>query len=170
MASSSFRKPEPLHASHPVEGFDCGVPELNNYLRKHALVSQNSRVSRTYVCCREDGQIVGYYSLAFQSISCLDAPGRMKKGMPRHDIPAILLARLAVDLTAQGIGLGSELIRDAFLRAISAAEIAGCRALIVDAKDEDIAAYYQKLGFERFASNPLRLFLLMKDIEKSLQS
>ena len=170
MASFSFRRPEPLQANHSIEGFDCGVPELNNYLRKHALVSQNSRASRTYVCCREDGQLVGYYSLAFQSIPSLEAPGRMKKGMPRNDIPAILLARLAVDTTVQGIGLGRELIRDAFVRAISAAEIAGCRALIVDAKDEEVAAYYQKLGFETFASNPLRLFLLMKDIEKSLQA
>lgn len=92
----------------------------------------------------------------------------MKKGMPRHAIPAILLARLAVDQKYQGFGLGKELIRDAFLRAMSAADIAGCRAFLVDAKDEDVAQFYESLGFERFESNALRLFLLMKDIERTL--
>lgn len=169
MADAIYLRPELLTNSHSCDDFDSGSVTLNEFLKKHALPAQKSRASRTYVCCDAIGEVAGYYSLAYQSIAPRLAAARLKKGMPRHEIPVILLARLAVDIRSQGRGLGRELIRDAFLRAVSASDIAGCRALVVDAKDESAASFYERLGLERFESNPLRLFLLIKGIEKALR-
>ena len=82
-------------------------------------------------------------------------------------VPVILLARLAVDVAEQGSGLGAGLLKDALLRAVQAADIIGCRAVMVQAKD-DKAAFYQSFGFKSSWGDPFRLFLLMKDIKASL--
>jgi GNAT superfamily N-acetyltransferase len=86
------------------------------------------------------------------------------KGLGGYPVPVILLARLAVDRTEQGKGLGAALLKDAILRAASAADIVGCRALLVHAKDKQAQAFYQRFGFEPSPVNELHLFLLMKDI------
>src|SRR5262249_7692133 len=88
---------------------------------------------------------------------------RVIKGLARHPVPVMLLARLAVDRRFQGRHLGSELLRDALLRTLAAADIAGLRAIVVDAKDERARRFYQGYGFEPFLGDPLRLALLIKD-------
>lgn len=92
----------------------------------------------------------------------------MTKGLGRHPVPVILLARLAVDKRFKGQGVGTELRRDALLRTLSAAEIAGLRAIVVDANDDAARMFYERLGFEAFRDDPLRLFLILKDVRAQL--
>ena len=159
--------PVPLEAQHHVADFDCGVPALNTYLQKYALQNQRSRSARTYVVTRGE-YVVGYYTLAAASARREETPARVAKGLAAHPVPVILLARLAVDTTAKGKGLGAGLLKDALLRAAAAADIIGCRAVMVHAKDEGAKAFYLRFGFEPSPSDPFRLFLLMKDIRASL--
>ena len=158
-----LRSPVPLAASHVLAAFDCGVSALNDYLKKYALTNHQNQSARTYVACRGD-TVVGYYTLAAGSMRPEEAPPRIAKGLARHPIPIILLARLAVDRQEQGQGLGAGLLKDALLRAAQAAEIIGCRAVLVHAKDEAAKQFYQRFGFEPSPFDELHLYLLMKDI------
>lgn len=148
--------------------FDCGVPALNDYLKKYALQNQNKHAARTYVATRGN-RIVGYYSLAYGSVSLEEAPQRVSSGLPRHPIPVILLARLAVDSSEQRLGLGAALLKDALLRTIQAAEIAGLRAMLVHAKDDSAKRFYEKFGFESSPIDAYHLFLRVSDILASLR-
>ena len=93
-----------------------------------------------------------------------EAPERLKKGIPRHPVPVIILARLAVDTSWHGKGLGAALVADAMRRVLQASDIAGVRAMLVHAKDEAARNFYQHLGFEPFQDNSLTLYRLLKDI------
>jgi GNAT superfamily N-acetyltransferase len=123
-----------LEKSHDVSRFDCGATPLNDYLQKHAWHNQQNRSARTYVVLRDD-RVIGYYSLAAASVQREEATARVAKGLARHPIPVILLARLAVDGSEKGKGLGTALLKDAVLRSLQAADIIGCRAVLVHAKD-----------------------------------
>ena len=92
-------------------------------------------------------RVVGFYTLAAASVSREEVPSRVAKGMARHPVPVILLARLAVDRTEQGKGLGAGLLKDALLRAVQAADVIGCRAILVHAKDESRQAVLRTLRF-----------------------
>jgi ribosomal protein S18 acetylase RimI-like enzyme len=155
-----------LEKSHNASGFDCGAPSLNDYLQKHAWQNQQNRSARTYVVQRAN-RVVGYYSLAAASVQHDEATPRLAKGLARHPIPVVLLARLAVDQTEQGQGLGTALLKDACLRSLQAADIIGCRAMLVHAKDQPAQALYRKFGFESSPIDEFHLFLLMKDIKAS---
>jgi predicted N-acetyltransferase YhbS len=159
----------PLDARHDVSGFDCGVPALNNYLKKFALQNQQSQSARTYVATRQDS-VVAYYTLAAGAVRREETPARVAKGQAAHPVPIILLARLAVGAREKGKGIGAGLLADALLRAVQAAAIVGCRAVMVHAKDEAAKTFYQRFGFESSPQNPLHLFLLMKDIRASLST
>jgi predicted N-acetyltransferase YhbS len=163
----ALNDPVPLEERHDVSAFDCGVPALNNYLIKFALQNQRSQSARTYVATRGDS-VVGYYTLAAAAARREETPARVAKGLAAHPVPVILLARLAVVGSEKGKGLGKGLLKDALLRAAQAADIVGCRAVMVHAKDEAAMAFYQRFGFEQSPSDPFRLFLLMKDIKASL--
>ena len=143
------------------------MPSLNDYLKKYALQNQKKYAARTYVATRGN-RIVGYYSLAHGSVSLEEAPQSVKSGLPRHPIPVILLARLAVDSTEQGGGLGAALLKDALRRTIQAAEIAGLRAMLVHAKDDSAKRFYEKFGFEPSPIDAYHLFLSLSDILSSL--
>jgi predicted N-acetyltransferase YhbS len=162
-----LNSPVPLDATHDVSAFDCGVPALNNYLRKFALQNQRGQSARTYVATRGEC-VVGYYTLAAASARREETPARVAKGLAAHPVPVILLARLAVDSGEKGKGLGAGLLKDALLRAVQAADIVGCRAVMVHAKDEGARRFYERFGFEPSPADPLRLFLLMKDIKATL--
>lgn len=160
-------KPTLLEAWHGLSAFDCGVPALNNYLKKFALENQRSQSARTYVALRGEC-VVGYYTLAAASVRREETPARIAKGLAAHPVPVILLARLAVDDRERGKGLGAGLLKDALLRVVAAADIIGCRAVMVHAKDDAAGAFYRRFGFEPAPADPFRLFLLMKDIKASL--
>jgi predicted N-acetyltransferase YhbS len=162
-----LNSPVLLDATHDLSAFDCGVPALNAYLKQFAFQSLRSQSARTYVATR-GASVVGYYTLAAASARREETPARVAKGLAAHPVPVILLARLAVDGTEKGKGLGAGLLKDALLRAVQAADIVGCRAVMVHAKDDGAKVFYQRFGFEASPTDPFRLFLLMKDVKASL--
>lgn len=156
---------EKLRPDHVVASFDCGQGELNRFLSRFALVNQLAGAAQTYVATSGD-TILGYYSLAVGEIAYDDAPGRLSKGLARHPVPIMLLARLAVSVGSQGQGLGAGLLKDAMLRTLQAADIAGIRALVVHAKDENARGFYEHFGFNSSPTDALHLFLLIKDLRR----
>lgn len=165
--NQSFTAVRKLDAFHEVDAFDCGKEPLNRFLQRHALVDQKAGSAQTYVVCREQ-RVAGYYSLAVGAVEHADALGRVGKGLVRHPIPVMLLARLAIDRAEQGKGLGKALLKEALLRTAQAAEIAGIRALLVHAKDDEARAWYEQFDFEPSPTDPYHLFLLMKDLRTLL--
>lgn len=159
----SARRIEKLTRLHAVERFDCGQPALNRFLTRHALQSQQAGASQSYVGLSEE-VVIGYYTLAFGAVEHADAPGRIAKGLARHSIPLMVLARLAVASDWQGRGVGAALLRDAVLRTLQAADIAGLRALAVHAKDDAARAFYQRFGFVPSPTDPFHLLALLKDL------
>lgn len=164
MSSPAYEPVRKLAGAHAVESFDCGQPALNQFLQRFALVNQKSNSAQTYVCC-QTGVVVGFYSLAVGSVEPATAAPRVTKGIPQHPVPVMILARLAVDREHQGVGLGKALLKDALKRTAQAADIAGIRALLVHAKDDNARQWYLNWEFEPSASAPFHLFLLMKDIK-----
>lgn len=167
MSEPKIEAPIALAKPHQLDRFDCGVASLNVYLSRFARINHQSGSARTYVACR-GRTVVGYYSLAFGSVEVKSATQRVAKGLSQHPIPIMLLARLAVDVSAQGCGVGKALLKDALLRTLQASEIGGLRAMLVHAKDRQARAFYEKFGFESSPTNGLHLMLLLKDIRKSL--
>jgi GNAT superfamily N-acetyltransferase len=160
-----IRQIEKLRREHAVEAFDCGHAELNRFLKQHALQNQGSGGSQTYVGL-VNSTVVGYYALVVGSVEQEEAPARVKKGLAKHVIPIMLLARLAVDRHWQKRGVGAALLKDAVLRTLQAAEIAGIRALVVHAKDDVAKGFYQRFDFVASPSDPLHLFVLLKDLRQ----
>ena len=149
--------PEPIASHHALAGFDSGQPTLDNWLIARALRNERDGASRTYVVC-EDGAVVAYYCLAAGSVQHRDVPGRVRRNMS-DPIPVMLMGRLAVAGSHQGRGIARGLVRDAVLRTLKAAEIAGIRALLVHVLDEDAATFYRHLGFLESPVDPLVLTL-----------
>jgi GNAT superfamily N-acetyltransferase len=164
---NATRSIEKLRREHFVDTFDCGQEDLNVWLRRHALQNQGAGATQTYAGL-VGGVVIGYYSLAVGQIEYCDAPERLQKGLARHPVPIMLLARLAVDRGWQRKGVGRALLRDAVLRTLQAADIAGIRALAVHAKDENARRYYEQFDFVPSAADPLHLLVLLKDIRKRL--
>ena len=162
-----FSPPELLAATHDTQAFDCGADALNQFLQRYALANQTNGSARTFVTVAE-GQVFGYYSLAAVSVEHGAVPARVSKGLARHPIPMLLLARLAVDVRAQGQGVGRSLLQSALLKYLQACEVIGCRALMVHAKDEAAVRFYQGYGFEPSPIDSTHLYLLTKDIRKTL--
>ena len=162
-------KVETISESHDLSGFDCGThPSLNDWLRRFALTNQKNESARTYVVHR-NGSVVGYYSISAGSVTVGESSARMAKGLARHPIPVILLARLAVDKREAGKGLGKALLRDALSRIARAADIVGARAVLVHAIDDQARKFYEHFDFESSPIHELQLMLLMKDLRKALQ-
>ena len=158
---------EKLNNGHFLDSFDCGKDPLNKYLKIHALSNQKANSASTYLAL-EDDEVIGYYTLAVGSVIHAEAPERVTKGLAKHPIPVMLLARLAVDINIQAQGVGCGLLKDALLRTLQASDIAGIRALLVHAKDHEAKRWYQQFNFEESPTDPMHLFLLLKDIRKAL--
>ena len=154
---------EKLHRRHPIDSFDCGSAELNRFFIRFAHQNQQAGASQTYVALSND-EVVGYYTLVVGQVNYSDAPERLTKGLARHPVPIMLLARLAIASKWQGKGLGAGLLKDAMLRTLQAADIAGIRAFAVHAKDDAAKAFYERFDFLASPSDPYHLFRLMKDI------
>jgi GNAT superfamily N-acetyltransferase len=153
---------EKLHRAHAVEQFTCGQPELDRFLTRHALQAQQANSSQTYVAVT-DTEVVGFYTIVAGEVEHAEAPERVVKGMPRHPIPLLVLARLAVHTEAQGRGLGSGLLLDALGRTLQVADVIGVRALAVHAKDDRAIAFYQHFGFTPSPTDARHLFMIIKD-------
>jgi len=155
-----------LDRSHIVDLFDCGHADLNRYISRFALNNQSAGSAQTYVATADD-KVVGYYSLAVGAVAHAQAPTRMTKGLARHPVPVMLLARLAVDNEAKGNGLGAALLHDALARTLQAADIAGIRAMIVHAKDDAARRFYEHFDFDPSPTDPYHLYLLIKDLRNA---
>ncbi len=166
--NAKYNESKPLNKLQDRHSFDCGVEPLNEYLKKYALQNQKKDAARTYVSTDNENKIIGYYTLVFGSVSFEETTAEISSGLGKYPIPIILLARLAVDKSEKGQGLGKILMRDALLRAVRASEIAGLRAILVHAKDESAKEFYQKIGFQPSPRNEFHLFLKMSDIRASL--
>jgi GNAT superfamily N-acetyltransferase len=156
-----------LAATDQVDGFDCGQAALNQFLQRYALVNQKANSAQTYVCCQGD-VVVGFYSLVVGSADPQAVPSRVMKGLARHPVPVMILARLAVDKEHQRKSLGKALLKDALLRTAQAADIAGIRSLLVHAKDDVARQWYESWEFEPSQTDPYHLFLMLKDLKNLL--
>jgi GNAT superfamily N-acetyltransferase len=164
----SLRPPEPIADAHDLVGFDSGEASLDDWLRRRALRNEASGGSRTYVVCADPGnRVVGYYCLAAGAVAHVDAPGRVRRNMP-DPIPVIVLGRLAVDRSFQGRGLGRSMLRDAILRTLQVAGIAGIRAILVHAISVEARQFYERSGFSASPIDPMTLMITISDAERAL--
>jgi GNAT superfamily N-acetyltransferase len=166
--ASQIGPPEKLSADHDISGFDSGEPLLDDWLRRRALGNEASGASRTYVVCA-GGRVVGHYALSAGAIAHTHAPGRIKRNMP-DPIPVVALGRLAVDKASHGKGVGTGLLRDAVLRTLQAAEIAGVRAILVHAISEAAKRFYEKHGFVASPVDPMTVMITTSEAAKIIGS
>ncbi len=161
---------EPLDpARHDLSAFDSGEPDLDRWLREQAAGAGARRVARTFVWAEPDAdpdRVVAYYSLAGHRLVRDDLPRSFGRGSPSQ-IPAVLLARLALDRTRHGGGNGGALLADALARIVVAADIVAARFVVVDALHEKAAGFYQHHGFRRIPDS-LRLIQKISDIAAAL--
>ena len=157
-----------LSREHDLGQFDSGDQTLNKWLVKYAWANQQSDSARTYVAV-EGNRAVGYYSLTTGSIHKCESPDRVAKGLASHPIGIVLLARLAVDQSHQGKGLGKALLFDALTRIAEAADIVAVRAVMVHAINETARRFYEHFEFESSPVDPFQLLLLLKDLRKALK-
>ncbi len=164
--AAEIAAPEKLRPDHDIASFNSGTPLLDDWLRRRALRNQLSGASRTYVIGAGD-RVVGYYALAVGAVAQAEATGRARRNMP-DPIPVMVLGRLAIDTAYQGRGLGRALLRDAVLRTLQAADIAGIRAMLVHALSEDAKRFYQHCGFQPSPLDPLTLMITLGDAHQAL--
>ena len=165
-----FTRPTKLTGDDDVASFDCGQADLNEWLTRYAYTSQRSGMATVFVTNPADeSAVAGYYALATGGVEHAEAPLRIARGIPRHPVPVIILTRLAVDISAQGQGVGRTLLRDALIRVANSAEEIGVRALLIHAKDGSARDFYvRQAEFEPSPTDPLHLFLLMKDLRRCI--
>jgi len=159
--------PVPITPEHSADNFDCGISSLNHWIRRQALKNEASGASRTFVVC-QGNDIIAYYALATGSIIRQNAPGKIKRAMP-DPIPVMILGRLAVDLDAQGTGIGQGLLRDAILRTYNVSLQVGVRALLAHALSEDAKEFYLRHGFIESPMEPMTLLLNPKEVQNILE-
>jgi GNAT superfamily N-acetyltransferase len=164
--SDDLVAPRNLSADYDISGFDSGEPALDEWLRRHALQNEASGASRAYVVCAGK-RVVGYYTLAVGAVAHAHAPGRVRRNMP-NPVPVMLLGRLAVDKALQGRGIGTGLLRDAVLRTVQAAEIAGIRAILVHAISAAARRFYEEHGFVASSVDPMTVMITVREAVKML--
>ncbi len=160
---------EALGEHHETTRFNSGNVDLDLWLRDHAMHAGAMNTGRTFVWHPGDGVVVAYFTLAAHLMAKESLTKRTGRGSP-NVIPAILLARLALDGSLQRQGLGAELLWDALSRAVAANRQAAARLVVVDAIDERAASFYEHFGFEPIPGNPTRLVQKMSSIEAALGS
>jgi predicted N-acetyltransferase YhbS len=153
--------PQPLTAVHQVDAFQCGETSLDEWLKRRALLNQTNGASRTFVVVDENQLVIGYYALAAGAVHHQEAARSIRQNMP-DPLPIMVLARLAVDMRAQGMQLGAGLLRDAVERSLAVAQNAGVRALLVHALHECAKEFYMHYGFQASPVHPLTLMLRLR--------
>jgi GNAT superfamily N-acetyltransferase len=152
---------------HDRSSFDSGQPLLDEWLKDRAGQFDRRDLSRTFVATRTDSTVVvGYYAISTHRVVYDTLPTAEAKGLPRLDVPVVLIGRLAVDQSVQGQGLGALLLVDALRRSLQISEQVGIRAVEVDALDDAARNFYLKFGFCSLLDDPRHLFLTMAEIRK----
>jgi GNAT superfamily N-acetyltransferase len=160
----TYAGPVILTGDHLLERFDCGKPALDEWLRNRALANQASGASRTWVVVEESSyDVVAYYASSTASIMRSTASTRVRKNQPAQ-IPAVLLARMAVDQRHTGEGLGTALLKHFMLKALEVAQSVGVRVLLIHAKDDEAKDFYSHYGFVESPFDPLTLVMLLRDL------
>jgi GNAT superfamily N-acetyltransferase len=163
---------DPLQRDHDRGWFDCGEPALDEYLARFARQNQESGVTRTFVAVHEaePARILGYYSLTVGAIDKANLPPPAARRFPSFPLPIARLARLAVDRSQQGKGLGEHLLLDALHRCLRVAEDVGITAVLIDAKHDRAKAFYQRYEFDALPDHPLTLWLPLAALRKLFES
>jgi GNAT superfamily N-acetyltransferase len=164
----AINPPAPLTEKHIIATFDCGNDDLNKWLQQRALKSEG-QTSRTYVVTTVNNIAIAYYCLAFGSISHEIATSKVKRNTP-SPIPAMVVGRLATDKAWQGRGIGRSLLKDAIIRSLQAAEVAGLRAMFVHAIDQEAKDFYLKWGFSQSPMDEMTLMITLHDARLALTS
>ena len=159
--------PEPLSAAHDSSEFACGKPALDHWLKTRALSNQQKGFTAV-VIVHEEGRVVGYYGLAPTAVVPNILPRSIRTSQPPDPVPCLLLGQLATDHRWAGRGIGTGLLKDALERCVTAATLIGGRALMVNALDDDAAAFWRRRGFIPSKDNALMLFRPIADIAASL--
>lgn len=161
---------ESIGTGHDRGAFDCGQPALNDFLRRYARQSHDLGGAKTFVAV-DDGntsRILGFYTVSPGSLLYARTPATVRRGLGRHDVPVFRLARLAVDVSFQGKGLGGQLLLAAGRRCLQVSAEVGGVAMLIDAKDEDAARWYEKFGAIRLEDAALSLLLPLATIAAAL--
>ena len=164
--AADISAPQHLSAEDDLSAFDSGVPDLDEWLRRRAAGNEATGASRTYVV-RAAGRVVGYYALAAGGVAQATATGRVRRNMP-DPVPVMVLGRLAVDRNCQGRGIAKGLLRDAILRTLQVARMAGIRALLVHAISPEAKRFYEHCGFLASSVDPMTLMITVADAERAL--
>jgi len=159
--------PAPLAPDHELEAFSSGVAPLDEWLKCRARRNEAEGASRTFVACI-GRRVVGYYSLAAASVLRGATTSKVRRNMP-EPVPTVLVGRLAVDEAWQGQGLGADLLRDAVLRIVAAAETVGVRAIFVHAISEKAKTFYEKHGFRASPVEPMTLMITVEEAQRMLK-
>ncbi len=159
--------PEPLDASHDVSDFSCGKPTLDRWLKTRALSNQEKGFTAVIVV-HENNRVAGYYGLAPTAIVPGRLPRSIRTGQPPDPVPCLLLGQLATDERWAGRGIGTGLVKHALQRCVTAASLVGGRALLVNAVDDEAAAFWKRRGFIVSKDDPLVLFRSISDIAASI--
>lgn len=162
--SLQLSAPQPLAATHLLDGFGCGEASLDEWLHRRGLANQLSGARRTFVVADQDGRVYGYYAMAAGAVSHQMATSGERRNMP-DPIPVMVLARLAVDHRAQGIKLGAALLQDAVKRAVAVSQNAGVRALLVHALHDRAKQFYEHYGFQASPQHPMTLMLRLNNVK-----
>ncbi len=165
--AGTITAPEPLAPDHELDSFNSGVAQLDDWLKRRARRNEAEGASRTFVSCA-GRRVVGYYTLAAGSVLHAHAIGRVRRNMP-DPVPVVLLGRLAVDRGWQGKGVGGDLLSDAVLRALAAAQSVGVRAILVHAISERAKDFYQAHGFRPSPIDPMTLLITIAEAAKILR-
>jgi hypothetical protein len=162
---------ETLTRHHDRATFDCGVPALNEYLRRYARQNHESGGAKTFVAVAPEAPtiVLGYYTISPGAIAYANAPATITRKLGRYEVPVFRLGRLAVSCAVQGRGRGGDLLLAAGERALAVAQEVGGVALAIDAKDERAAAWYERFGALRLLDDPLKLVLPLDTIRASLR-
>ncbi len=163
---------EPIGRHHDRKSFDCGAADLNEYLARYARQNHESGGAKTFVAVppEEPAHILSFYSISPGSIEFARVPAKLTRKLGRYDVPVFRLGRLAVDRSAQGQGLGGDLLLAAGERALAVAAEVGGVALAIDAKDENAARWYERFGGLPLLDDPLKLILLLSVIADAIKT
>ena len=161
---------EPIGRHHDRKSFDCGSPDLNDYLDRYARQNHDSGGAKTFVAVTpaEPARILGFYSISPGAIEFARVPSKLTKKLGRYDVPVFRLGRLAIDLSVQGQGLGGDLLLAAGVRALAVAAEVGGIALVIDAKDHKAASWYERFGACLLLDDPLKLILPLSVIAEAI--
>lgn len=169
--SARFGPVEPLESRHRVNRFECGREQLDRWLRAYAKQGQRRNTARTFAVCRQgETEVVGYYTLVASQVEQTEATDDVQRETSKHfPIPVCLIARLAVDRSEHGAGLGRSLLLDALQRTDLASRSVAMRAVLVHALDEEGAAFYAHFGFKPTSADPLTLMVPLEAVRQVLE-